>query len=269
MNSIRLLLILVVATLIQVPCLAQPGNTQNTGAPAAMTQETKDVLYLKNGSIIKGTIVEMIPDSTIRIQTADGSLFVYSMREVEKVLKEEVPTISRLSSTVEPVDRPRRKTQLSPLVGYGTLDGYNFGFGIRIGSTSPSGVYFGGTFVYHLGKSEELSYGYGFGNISIKVTANCFYLGPEIGYDARPTENVMMRPYMGFGYFSMMASAEAYGNRATNSEARFYMAPGVMLGAFASQQAMIGIDARYVIVTGTAGSSANSFGIFMALGIFL
>ena len=47
----------------------------------------QDVVFLKNGSIIKGTVVEMIPDQTIKIQTADGSIFVYQMNEVDRIQK--------------------------------------------------------------------------------------------------------------------------------------------------------------------------------------
>lgn len=48
-----------------------------------------DVVYLKNGSVIKGLIMEQIPNETLKIQTADGSLFVYKMEEVVKITKEE------------------------------------------------------------------------------------------------------------------------------------------------------------------------------------
>ena len=45
----------------------------------------RDVVYLKNGSIIKGTIIEQIPDESLKIETADGSVFVYSMKDVKKI----------------------------------------------------------------------------------------------------------------------------------------------------------------------------------------
>lgn len=51
--------------------------------------QTRDVLYLKNGSIIKGSIIEMNPATGIKIKTADGSLFIYKMEEVLKTEKEE------------------------------------------------------------------------------------------------------------------------------------------------------------------------------------
>ena len=50
---------------------------------------SRDVVYLKNGSIIKGTIVEIIPGATIKIKTSDGSIFIYPMEEVLRTEKEE------------------------------------------------------------------------------------------------------------------------------------------------------------------------------------
>jgi hypothetical protein len=36
--------------------------------------QSRDVIYLKNGSIIKGEIIEQIPNNLIKVQTADGSI---------------------------------------------------------------------------------------------------------------------------------------------------------------------------------------------------
>lgn len=51
--------------------------------------KTVDVLYLKNGSIIKGSIIEMNPSSGIKIKTSDNSIFIYKLEEVLKTSKEE------------------------------------------------------------------------------------------------------------------------------------------------------------------------------------
>ncbi len=50
-------------------------------------QKLKDALYLKNGSIIYGKLLE-ISDDKYKIQSSDGSLFIYSSAEVEKFVKE-------------------------------------------------------------------------------------------------------------------------------------------------------------------------------------
>ena len=53
-----------------------------------------DILYLKNGSIIRGTITELSVNSQVKIKTTDGSLFVYKWEDVEKIEKEEAPKTS-------------------------------------------------------------------------------------------------------------------------------------------------------------------------------
>lgn len=48
-----------------------------------------DVVYLKNGGMIKGIIIEQIPNESIKIQTKDGNIFVYKNDEIEKIAKEQ------------------------------------------------------------------------------------------------------------------------------------------------------------------------------------
>ncbi|MCL2040306.1 MAG: hypothetical protein FWG85_07750 [Bacteroidetes bacterium] len=50
----------------------------------------QDVVYLKNGSIIRGTIMEIIPDQTIKIESGNN-LFVYKMEEISEIKKEKIP----------------------------------------------------------------------------------------------------------------------------------------------------------------------------------
>lgn len=51
-------------------------------------KEILDVLYLKNGSIIRGVIYEMIPNTSVRIRTKDGNTFQFNFPEIEKMTKE-------------------------------------------------------------------------------------------------------------------------------------------------------------------------------------
>lgn len=53
-----------------------------------VTVMAKDVVYLKNGSVIKGNVLEIIPEQSIKIQTYDGSIFVYRMDEVDHMQQE-------------------------------------------------------------------------------------------------------------------------------------------------------------------------------------
>jgi hypothetical protein len=50
-------------------------------------QKTKDVIYLKNGSMIYGTLME-ISNNQYKLKGTDGSIFIYSSDEVERYAKE-------------------------------------------------------------------------------------------------------------------------------------------------------------------------------------
>ena len=54
----------------------------------ASAQNYQDVVYLRNGSIIRGVIIEQIPNESLKIQTPGGSVFVHRMSEVLKIAKE-------------------------------------------------------------------------------------------------------------------------------------------------------------------------------------
>lgn len=88
-------------------------------------EKYQDVVYLKNGSIIRGMIIEQVPNKSLKIQTADRSVFVYSLEEIEKYTKE----------LVEPESSPNKssfKNDNSGLkAGYrGTVEvGYQLGVG--------------------------------------------------------------------------------------------------------------------------------------------
>jgi len=55
----------------------------------------QDVVYLKNGSVIRGVIIEQIPNESVKIETADKNLFVFKFDEIERITKEE----SKLAET--------------------------------------------------------------------------------------------------------------------------------------------------------------------------
>lgn len=55
----------------------------------ASAQNYTEVVYLKNGSVIKGVIVEQIPNVSLKIKTSDGSLIICNMDDVSKITKEE------------------------------------------------------------------------------------------------------------------------------------------------------------------------------------
>lgn len=66
-----------------------------TGAVSA--QNLEEVVHLKNGSVIRGVIVEQIPNESVKIQTRDGNIFVYRIDEIQKIAKEQPTNSYRLA----------------------------------------------------------------------------------------------------------------------------------------------------------------------------
>ena len=45
---------------------------------------------MKDGTIVRGTIIEQIPGESLKIQTQGGSVFLYTLDEIAKIVKEPV-----------------------------------------------------------------------------------------------------------------------------------------------------------------------------------
>lgn len=55
---------------------------------AYSNNDYQDVIYLKNGGIIRGMIIEQIPNKSIKIKTADSNVLVFKSEEIKKITKE-------------------------------------------------------------------------------------------------------------------------------------------------------------------------------------
>ncbi len=69
-------------------------------ATVSFAQNYQEVVYLKNGSVIKGLITEQIPNESVTIETSDGSLIICKMEDVLKITKE-FPVKDNSSKTVD------------------------------------------------------------------------------------------------------------------------------------------------------------------------
>jgi hypothetical protein len=66
--------------------LTKKVNANNNPTPPP--HQKMDIVHLKNGSIIKGTIIEQVPNEYIKIETRDGSIFVFKTDEIKLIVKE-------------------------------------------------------------------------------------------------------------------------------------------------------------------------------------
>ena len=71
------------------PVSPQPVTTwSQTNVITQSAGRGGDVVYLRNGSVIRGTIIEQVPNVSMKIQTADGNIFAYPMSDIERIVKE-------------------------------------------------------------------------------------------------------------------------------------------------------------------------------------
>jgi hypothetical protein len=103
-------------------------------------QQLEDVVYLNDGSIIRGIVIEQIPNVSLKIQTRDGNIFVFTMEKVERITKE--PRKGSLTQPMQPYKSPGAAFALSFfLPGAGQF--YNGEFlkgGIQFGIASVTAI---------------------------------------------------------------------------------------------------------------------------------
>jgi hypothetical protein len=73
--------------------------------------DMEDVVYLKNGGVTRGTIIEFKRDTTLKIQTKERNIFVYTFEEIDKVVREpvavkEAPVQTPIKETPTPASKP-------------------------------------------------------------------------------------------------------------------------------------------------------------------
>lgn len=134
---------------------------------------------------------------------------------------------------------------LMPWAGYSLdedfSDGYEFGFGIRMGVTVLGGFYAGVSASHHLNDDFDLDRGPSL-------------IGGDFGFNGL-MGNVQIHPYASFGYSRIYYSDY------------FYLAPAIMVGIRPAKEFSIGPEFRYLIVP--AETSLNSFVISGVIGIHL
>jgi len=125
--------------------------------PVAFGQ-TRDLLTLKDGSVIRGTILEVVPDSIVKIQTENGSLMVFKFVQVEKIsLKEWTPpqpdAVETMPMTVPLSGQGRVKGTLSLLFGAAVPTGQFASVNEQNAGCAKAGLVFGAEFSYPLNPS--------------------------------------------------------------------------------------------------------------------
>lgn len=133
-------------------------------------KDMDDVVFLKNGSKIHGRILQVYPDSMVQIKQEGGSVWIFPMKDVRMIAKEE---------------KIRQRPYINSLTGYQT--GASIGFLVRSGSNNnlsskaPLTVHVLNTY----GITPAISAGAGVGLEFFQVTHMPLYLDLRYYYNRR------------------------------------------------------------------------------------
>lgn len=124
---------------------------------AMNAQEYRDVVYLKNGSVIKGFYKSFFMNDTLRMETLDGSTLVCPVSDIERIAKERTDVYvvqiddedgivrrwrpKGYSGSVEYLYGYRTNNSALTSTGFATLHGYQFGRNIFLGAGIGAELY--------------------------------------------------------------------------------------------------------------------------------
>ena len=92
--------------------------------------ELDEVVYLKNGSIIRGIIIEQIPSKGIKIKTKDENIFYFSYDEIEKITKEP-KLVTKNTKSKRPTDSGKSNDEQVESNQNALTLGYGIGFSYK------------------------------------------------------------------------------------------------------------------------------------------
>jgi hypothetical protein len=127
--------------------------------------QVRDVIYLNNGSIIRGNIIEISDNKTLKIESCDNVL-VFDMAEVQKVTKEEIPFVQ----VAENISKPDGYINIT---SFGVLSGNN-----ESSMTAPAQFSFETVNAYRLNRKYSFGLGIGidrFDKLHVPVFLDCRY----------------------------------------------------------------------------------------------
>lgn len=172
----------------------------------------EDVLYLKNGSVIRGLIIEQTPNVSVKIKTKDGSVFAYSYEEIEKFAKEEVKGSLYGYEENKKLGTDgfiAKKFYISPKAGYGDWGTATYGLSFEYAISNYFGIGLDGAYT----SWNESGYTYTVYDSLFRPTYytqkfdyNLIGLLAGFSYHFNPGEK--FDPFIkgGFGYFLINAS---------------------------------------------------------------
>jgi hypothetical protein len=73
------------------------------GCAVISAQDYQDVVYLKDGNVVRGIITEQFPGKSLKIETAGGSVFVFQITDIEHISTEEAAVTKTPASNADTI----------------------------------------------------------------------------------------------------------------------------------------------------------------------
>ncbi|HYH15800.1 MAG TPA: hypothetical protein VD794_11295 [Flavisolibacter sp.] len=122
-------------------------------------QTFTDVVHLKNGTIVRGIIIEQVPGKTIKVQTADALKIEINYSDIEKITKETSITTSEASisigSSTTTVTQQKELKKYFFTTGAGFIAGDVIGYAGRISAGLRLGNHFDLQAFYQLSEADK------------------------------------------------------------------------------------------------------------------
>ena len=181
---------------------------------SAAQESDEDILFLNNGSVIRGEIVEQKSHDCVGIQTQDGSLFVYSTEDVKMILNgNQVETYSdpgndevkTASTQNDSYDLAHVGGTVSPV---NVVPQHEVDFGIKVGYFAPNeesvkDIYGGGVTVEgELIIWNRTGFGTAFGFQRYSKSGDPYVYDPN-GYVTSASADISIMPFTFTGLYRM------------------------------------------------------------------
>lgn len=209
-------------------------------------QNTEDVMYLKNGSVLRGKVVDSSRDTVVRIQILGGSIFAHGVSEIDTLVRSQQIETQEYNYYATGYEQIKERLDMSKMRGtwyhHTTMKlsaGFNSGTPVGVfGLAHSSGYYLGSWLGVGLGAGIERNAGYNIVPVYANVrgfftkTLNTFYYSVDVGYNL-PIKQAQ-RP-------------DVWWRTMTDARGGLYLHPALGVRFYSGSKAAFTMDFGYVV----------------------
>ncbi len=208
------------------------------GSAVWAQNRTVDEIYLQNGSVLKGRVVEEEPGKTLTFETGDGSRFVYPISDVKKIVRGTVQLRTPLANA-------SRVSYYSLNLGMATNFGSSIGMGLNLADLNFGIGKSGFGIALSLGSTAYTQSGYYYGyRVTATTTISHLAVGPSFTW-CFPT--IALTPKALLGYGVAVAVAKSGSASEEGSVDGFFLGIGMHARFFTTHRwnLLLGLDYQH------------------------